>query len=186
MSARRSSAAGRAVLHLARPTTAPTGDRRGRPGAGRHRTGAQRRPARGRGHRCHHASATRVVVDAQQAPSYRASGRSETSAARTSSSTWPTTRPASSSTTCCSRAPCRVRPPLRAACDLHSPQIASVGKTENELIAAGTPYISARGVRRHRLRLGDGGHHRLREGARRPGLRPAARRPHHRAAGTAA
>jgi hypothetical protein len=43
------------------------------------------------------------------------------------------------------------------------PQVASVGKTERELVEAGTAVrVEDPAVRRRGLRLGDGGHHRLR------------------------
>ena len=80
----------------------------------------------------------------------------------------------------------RVRPPLRAARPC-SPSRRSPrsGLTEQQAGAAGLRYVDrGAGLRRHRLRLGDGGHHRLLQGARRPGHRPAARRAHHRAAGS--
>ena len=78
-------------------------------------------------------------------------------------------------------------PPTTASCRTRcsrSPQIAAVGLTEQEAIERGAALRDVDpGVRRHRLRLGDGGHHRLREADRRPGHRPVARRAHHRPAG---
>ena len=54
-----------------------------------------------------------------------------------------------------------------------SPQVAAVGLTEQEAIEPRHPVCRRRrGVRRHRLRLGDGGHHRLRQDPRRS-RRPA-------------
>ena len=62
------------------------------------------------------------------------------------------------------------------------PQLATVGRTEQDLRAAGVRYVSYRaGVRRHRLRLGARGHHQLLQAAGRPGVGPAARRPPARA-----
>ena len=56
------------------------------------------------------------------------------------------------------------------------PQVASVGKTERELVD-GRHGVRRQdpAVRRRRLRLGDGGHHRLREGAGRPVVRTDSR-----------
>ena len=53
------------------------------------------------------------------------------------------------------------------------PQIASVGLTEEQAKARGIPYVTGgAAIRRHRRRLGEGGHHRIRQGARRS-RRPA-------------
>ena len=88
-----------------------------------------------------------------------ASGRWATSAATTSSSTWPTTRRASCSTTCCTPTTCvasdhRFVP----SAVFTSPQIASVGLTEQQAARAGRRAPRrAPGLRRRGLRLGDGG-----------------------------
>ena len=138
---------------------------------GRHR----RRPRRPR------ASST-----TSSAPPSTGSSRSATSARRTSSSTSPTTRRGSCSTTCCT-------PTRRGAADhrfvphavFTDPQIASVGLHRGAVPRrSGLDYVvNDPGVRRRRLRLGDGGHHRLLQADRRPRHRAAARRAHHGPAG---
>ena len=146
----------------------PNGDRHGR------------REDRPRAHRRRAHPGRRVPAHRRS----RASGRSATSARPTSSSTSPTTRRGSCSTTCCT--PTRCAPPshrfVPSAVFTH-PQVA-VGRAAR----AGPPRAGhalrrqGPGLRRRRVRLGDGGHHRVREGPRRA-RRHAARRPLHGPAG---
>ena len=111
-----------------------------------HRPGVQRRPARPGAHRVAVDEDGQVVVDEhQRTDRRRASGRWATSATATSSSTWPTTRPGSSGTTCCtpttwSRADHRLVP---SAVFTH-PQIASVGLTEQRPREQGVDHVTAR------------------------------------------
>ena len=64
------------------------------------------------------------------------------------------------------------------------PQVGTVGLTERDALAQGVAYVTARqDYARHRLRLGDGGHHQLRQAARRPDDRTHPRRALPRPAG---
>ena len=93
----------------------------------------------------------------------RACGRSATSTVATSSSTWPTVRRRWCATTSATPTTCSCfdqRPAPHAV--FASPQIGAVGLTEHAgARAAGEPYcVITQRLRRRRLRLGDGGHHR--------------------------
>ena len=136
-----------------------------------------RRPA------CRPTDDGRIVVDDQ--PAHRrstGSSRWATSARRTSSSTWPTTRPGWCAQPAAPGLAAAQRPPVRAVGGVHRPADRRGRADRGAVPGRGLDVRrGGAGVRRRRLRLGDGGHHRLLQGDRRARHRPAARRARHRA-----
>ncbi len=126
------------------------------------------------------------------APLREAFSRSAMSARITSSSTSPTTRCGSSRKTCCwtGTTPAALKQsdhryvPSAVFTD---PQIAMVGLTENQARAQGyNVMVEGAGLRRRRLRMGDGRHHRHREDHRGRRFGADSRRTHHGAPGLVA
>ena len=115
--------------------------------AGRDRPTLQRRRARPGPHRCR--GRRRGRRRRRRAPAdhrRRASGRSATSPTTSSSSTSRTTRPGSSSTTCCTSTTRRAWRGARDAVPsavFSSPQVASVGLTEQDAVAQGVEHVVA-------------------------------------------
>ncbi len=138
-------------------------DGRRRPAARRDRPPAQHRRPRRRGRRRRAArrrpGRRRRTSAARPRP---ASGPSATSARPTSSSTSPTPRRGRSRTTSSTRTTCaRSRTTTCPPAIFSHPQIATVGLTEQECVEQGLRHVTTvQALRRHGIRLGDGGHHR--------------------------
>ena len=174
---------GRAARHRGRPRSRRTTDGRPRPplrrqhastwtAAGRDRPARQLRRPRPRPHR--RRGRRRRPRRGRRAPAHQRRGHlgaRRRRATTSSSSTSRTTRPGSSSTTCCTPTTSWQSRPRRGA----ERGVLQPAGRQRRAHRAGRPSSRACGtwsarqrLRRHGLRLGDGGHHRLRQAGRRP------------------